>query len=163
LNTLLLILGTLIQAVAVWQSGASLRRALPYFAERWIKLRLLSTVHFLMILPAVVSVVVGIVILIALKTQVEVRFAHAVFVLSLWMSAGMGMMVFMYLMRLRSPSIPALASMAISVPGAIYFTPLLQYQDVLATHTNMIALTSGLFLIVVCYGGLFGLRRRLSQ
>jgi len=163
LNTLLLILGTVILALAVWQSGASLRRALPYFAERWIKSRLLSTVHFLMILPAIVSVVGGIVIMVALKTQVEVRIAQAVFELGLWMSAGMGMMVFLYLMRLRSPSIPALASMVISVPGAIYFTPIIRYQDVLATHTNMIALTSGLFLMVVCYGMLLSLRRRLSE
>ena len=163
MNTLILILGTITLVVAVWQSAVSLRQALPYFAERWVKSRLLSTVHFLMILPAVVSVVVGIVIMVALKTQLEVRIAHAIFVLSLWMSAGMGMMVFLYLMRLRSPSIPALASMLISVPNAIYFTPILRYQDVLATHTNKIALTSGLILIVVCYGGLLGLRRRLSK
>jgi hypothetical protein len=110
--------------------------------------RMRNGLRVLQVVPLLV-VAIGIIMFLAIwQDEGLERFGHLIWVLSLWMVGSLGLFEFLLPYRLRIAIVrPAVAAVILSIPMAIFFTPLPRF---LATFP-------GVILYLPLAGGILGI------
>jgi hypothetical protein len=159
---LMLLMGAAFVAVAVWQSADVLRLYLSSPADEEGRSSLDVVTGVLLIIPVLAIGLLAAVILLVLRDSIFVRFGHAFLLLGMWMSVAISALALPISIRQHEPSILALAGVVVTVPAAVYLTPLSHLVNALPEDGTAWPFAIGLALVAVCYAALFWVRRRLS-
>jgi hypothetical protein len=159
---LMLLMGAAFVAVAVWQSADVLSLFLSSPDAEDTRSRLDVVTGILLVMPVLAIGLLAAVILIILQDSIVTRFAHAFLLLGMWMSAALSVLALPISVRQHEPSILALAGVVLTVPAAVYLTPLSHLVNALPEDGTAWPFAIGLALVAVCYAALFRVRISLS-
>ncbi len=158
-----LLVAAVFAAVAVWQSTAILVRSGAPPAKDEFRAQLSVVIGLLMTMPVLALALLAAVIFLVIQDEAFTRFAHALFLIGAWMSAGVSITALAAAVRQGSPSlILPLANVVLMVAAAVYFTPISHFLNALPPLSIVWPFAVGLALSAICYAALFRLRATLS-
>lgn len=122
--------------------------------------------RLMMIAPPVIIVIVAILFALVLRDALFLNFAHAIFLLAMWLPAIMLGLSFIILITIRSPYLfIAFLGMLCTFIPILAFTPTINFQTLFAPSGStgyLLMLIEGVAIIVLCYPILYRLHHILK-
>jgi hypothetical protein len=121
----------------------------------------LLTMAFLVIPLLAAAFFVG-QLLLVVKQSYEIRAAHIVLALGLWMVLGLSLFVLVIITRLgKRPSLSTLAAPVFAVPLVAYLTPIDRFMGVFISAPLALPIVAGGLMIAASYFLIFHIRKEL--
>ncbi len=112
-------------------------------------------VRLLMAAPPVAIVLIILILVLVVRNELFLNFAHALFLLGMWIAAITVGLTFLIVMRIRSPYLfIAFLGILCSMLPILFFTSTTNFQSIFASTGStgyLLLLLEGLLIVVLCY------------